>query len=116
MKVKYEDLKFNIVYENWNNKELKSVNVFDYEFMKTALDKIAKRKPDKRPDFEAFNKEIKSLMMYHFWSKCEFEFIISSWPSGKWETKVDVYDQLKLNWDLFIKQCWDYTTQHWRKK
>lgn len=115
-KINYKDLKFNIAYENFNCRELMTVNVFDYVFIKEELDKIAKRKPEKRPDFNTFNKEINSLMIYHFWGRCEYEFIISSWPSGRWETKVDVYEQIKLNWDLFIRQCWDYTTQHWRKK
>ena len=47
--------------------------------------------------------------MYYFWSKCEYEIIITCWP--KWdkfkEEKIDVYSQLNLNWDKFVNYIWE---------
>ena len=45
---------------------------------------------------------LERLCMYYFWSKCEYEVIVSSWPPREGsEEKIDIYDQLKANWDIF---------------
>lgn len=41
------------------------------------------------------------LCAYYFWSKCEHEVVVSGWPNGKNERKIDVYEQLKANWGVF---------------
>lgn len=48
--------------------------------------------------------------MYYFWSKCEWEIIISGWPPRDDfnDAKIDVYDQVKLNWDKFVDYTWDH--------
>ena len=40
---------------------------------------------------EGFWKEVK----YAFWSKCEYEVVVKEWPSGSYEMKIDVYQQLQ---------------------
>lgn len=47
--------------------------------------------------------------MYYFWSKCEWEIILSDFPPSKkfQEKKVDVYEQVMLNWDIFINYVWN---------
>jgi hypothetical protein len=45
--------------------------------------------------------------MYYFWSKAEWEIIISSWPNrDNDELKIDVFDQVMLNWEAFVDYCW----------
>ena len=45
---------------------------------------------------------LERLCMYYFWSKCEYEVIVSAWPPREGsEEKIDIYDQLKANWDIF---------------
>ena len=45
--------------------------------------------------------------MYYYWAKCEWEVIVSDWPtSGKVEAKIDVYNQVMLNWDKFADYTW----------
>ena len=44
---------------------------------------------------------------YCFWAKCEYEMIVTGWPQQKNEKKVDIYEQLRLNWDRFVKAFWD---------
>lgn len=48
--------------------------------------------------------------MYYFWSKCEWEIILSDFPpSDRFKKKkVDVYEQVMLNWDKFINYLWKY--------
>ena len=55
---------------------------------------------------EEFEKMLRSEMIYHYWSKAEWEVVISPWCArGNKETKIDIFDQLKLNWDRFVDYC-----------
>ena len=42
-----------------------------------------------------------------FACRCEYELIVSSWPTGFFEQKCDVYDQIVENIDaiVFIFNC-----------
>ena len=63
------------------------------------------RRYAKHKDIEKLKAEIKSWAMYCFWSKCEYEIILTSFPERKdfKQKKVDVYQQLMLNWDSFVE-------------
>lgn len=99
---------WNVYYENFNGREIQSCNIFDHYSFSEDVKKIYKKYKD---DFDTFSKEIKSSLMYYFWSKAEWEIIIGPWcgqnriPDAK--IKVDVYDQVMLNWDIFINYVWD---------
>ena len=41
--------------------------------------------------------------MYYFCAKAEWEIVISDWFGKQVEKKIDVYDQVMLNWDRFIE-------------
>ena len=63
----------------------KSIKNSDVDcFKKIALDKILRRET-----------------MYYFWSKCEYEVLVKSWPCEKDSLKVDVFNQLNANWEVF---------------
>ena len=65
-------------------------------------------KPKDRPKTkEALDKILESDARYYFWAKCEYEMIIHSWPVQKNDQKVDVYQQLKLNWPIFLDFFWE---------
>lgn len=65
-------------------------------------------KPKDRPKTkEDLNEILKSDAHYYFWSKCEYEMLITSWPSSKNIEKVDVYQQLELNWPIFLDFFWE---------
>jgi hypothetical protein len=50
----------------------------------------------------SIERRLERLCMYYFWSKCEYEVIVSSWPPREGsEIKIDIYDQLKANWNIF---------------
>ena len=109
-----EDMEWKVFYEDFNGKKIDLYNVFDhYSFMEAVKDAYKKYKND----FEAFSEEVRRSLQYYFWSKCEWEVIVSSWPAmpeGKEiEVKIDVYDQVRANWNKFIKYTWDMC--HMRK-
>lgn len=55
---------------------------------------------------------VNSIFMYHYWSKCEYEFIIIDWPykddsvSQSRPEKIDVYEQIKPNLNLIVDMLW----------
>ena len=53
---------------------------------------------------DTVEKQLDRLCMYYFWAKCEYEVIVSAWPprDGS-DKKIDVYSQLKANWEQFKK-------------
>lgn len=59
-----------------------------------------KRKQKHTPD-ELLEMELRRKCMYFFWSKCEYEVIVTGWPDTKTEKKIDIYQQLDANWDIF---------------
>jgi len=95
---------WNVFLEDFNRKEIRTFNVFHnctfIEQLKKEFRRYAKHK-----DIEKLKAEIKSWAMYCFWSKCEYEIILTSFPEKKdfKEKKVDVYQQLMLNWDSFVE-------------
>lgn len=129
-----QELCYNVYYNNFNSKEIEVFNIFDHGLF---YERAYKAKLKYKDDFEKFAEEIKRWLMYCFWSKSEYEVIITSWPpyvsgeeidrltetkkkqleeyqrfyreSARLEcgSKIDIYDQVMLNWDIFIKYVWD---------
>lgn len=112
-----------------NSKEIIKYNVFKHSGFLNNVLKIS------RDDKTVFAEKLRREAQYYFWSKCEMEVIITSWPAyidkDEYEritkevtsivnndrvfrvvnisptvgSKIDVYEQLMLNWDVFV----DYT-------
>ena len=108
-------LEWNVFISDYNRKEIKTFNVFDhYGFLQDCADNATKN----AKDYAAFVDRLNSNLMYFFWSKCEWEVIITDWPtSGKCEEKIDVYDQIMLNWEQFCRYVWEHAVElrRWRK-
>ena len=86
-----------------NRGEVEATNIFDHwkfdEDVQTDL-----RKCQSKNDFaDRFRRNL----MYHFWSKCEHETIVSSWPyTEKAALKIDIYQQVMLNFEIFCDYVW----------
>ena len=50
------------------------------------------------------------LLLYYFWAKSEWEIIISAWIRADVTKpiKIDVFDQVMMNWEQFCKYTWDH--------
>ena len=55
---------------------------------------------------EQFKKFIDNYLRYHYWSKCEWEFIALNWPGNDKEVKVDAYSILKPNIPVIAELLW----------
>ena len=98
-------MKWNVYYYNSNRERIETYNIFNhYGFVKYVIEPLKKIK--NKDDFAL---KLKSELMYYFWSKAEWEIIISPWPNkvkDKDELKIDVFDQVMLNWEAFVDYCW----------
>lgn len=92
---------------NFNSGEIEVHNVFDHwRFLEDCRKNAKKNGEDK----DAFAEQLKRDLMYYYWSKCEWEVIIDHWPPSERfrSEKIDVYDQVLLNWDLFVEYVWQH--------
>lgn len=97
-----------------NENCIKKFNVFHSHNFSNGC-KIAFKKYKNTEDIE---KEIKNWAMYSFWSKCEYEIVLNHFPgTNKFkEKKIDVYDQLLMNWDSFFKYVLEHKAYFLRKE
>ena len=81
-----------------NIKKVLDTHIIDY----SKLNKLFKQHAYRDIAFEAYEQILNRECMYYYWSKCEWEVIVSAWPprDGS-DKKIDVYSQLKANWELF---------------
>ena len=131
-------LEWNVYTEDFNSREIKIFNIFNHarvcENVKKALKKF-----DNKAEFA---EEVRKTLIWCYWSKCEWEIIITSFPAritkeeldrlnkeskddaekygceprSMWISpsvgkKVDVYEQIMLNWNAFIDYLWAHKTK-----
>lgn len=119
-----KELTWNVYRHDINSNEIEVFNVFDHWRFKEDLEKLLKTKPT----YNKLSEHLRKSAMYYFWSKCEYEVVVTSFPPRideneikrlrsdsfpygthvKLETgsKIDVYNQLELNWDQFVGYVW----------
>lgn len=139
------ELCWNVFVEDVNQKKIVLVNIFHYNWVVTnnIIDIYNKHKKNPMTPAE-FGDKVRKAIMHEYWSRSEYETIITSWPPyiddreldrlnterneriakyGKFYcaycnltvgVKVDVYSQIMMNWNHFIKYLWD--NQHLIKK
>ena len=97
-------LEWNVIHFDVNKKCFATYNVLSNYIIKEIVDQTKKITSK-----DLFAEEVRHIMMYHFWSKCEWEMVLREWTGSpnKKELKVDVYDQLTLNWKRFVDYLWD---------
>lgn len=129
------NMEWNVFYQDFNSRGIQTYNVFRHGGFKNDVDKYLKEYDEK----EVFAEKVKRSLMYYFWSKAEWEVIVTSWPpyidmkeldrinnerkktveeynrepyrlhvNLDMDKKIDVYDQVMNNWQIFIDYIWSY--------
>lgn len=109
-----KDLKWYVYYHSINSQTIKTYNIFNHYGFVQDIEKYFKKYKNK----EEFAEKLKSSLMYYFWSKSEWEVLIYPWCGGRdtKEIKIDVYDQVMNNWDIFVDYVWNSKIHRPRKK
>lgn len=114
---------FNVINYDINGRNFKSYNIIPY------LISCYNKEKNKPKTFDEFKEFIENESMYQWWSRCQYEIILSPWPcvsapNEGWDTtnendvqawkehwkkhlngckKIDVYDQVMMNLDVITK-------------
>lgn len=91
-------MKWFVYRHEFNSKKIEKFNIFDHCRFTEAVKKLKKMKLAK----DEFAEKLRSELMYYFWSKCEYEVIITSFPPY-----IDSDELCRLNEEneLFVKVC-----------
>lgn len=95
---------WNVFTFNFNTKKLNIYNVLSHTLFVESVERRAKELyGDNLPDYIKFKEYVKLELQYYFWSKCEYEVLLSAWPPNEniEDKKIDVYDQVMLNFEQF---------------
>ena len=102
-----------------NRNEVENYHVMPYLVSAWEEDKARKRKiwfkssddDTKEPTtVEEWKKAILAASRYEFWARCEYEIIVSEWPTEKHRVKLDVFDQINANIDVITELFMKYVS------
>ena len=82
---------FNVIIYDINRKVFEPYDVIPYLVRRYQKERI------KLTTVEEFKTFVKEWSQYQWWARCEYEIILSDWPSQEHEEKWDVYQQIMLN-------------------
>lgn len=96
-------MEWNAYCYNINTKEIEPMNIFRHSRFANDVIKAMRTCETK----EAFAEDVRHSLAYYFWSKSEYEILISGLFDSDKEYKVDIYSQVMLNYDKFINYLWN---------
>lgn len=99
------ELQWYVYHQDPNGGAIEPWNIFQHVSFREAVIRHMKKfltSSVRECDRRDFVKEVHSDLMYYFWCKAEYEIILKNWMGRDVEKKIDVYDQVMLNWPQFI--------------
>lgn len=137
------NLEWNVFRYDMNKDKITTFNIFNHWKFDEDIQKSLKKFKDK----DEFAEQLRRDLRYYFWSKCEYEVIITSFPTyitmneldrvndDRWNhkdrygtdymrinvspetgVKIDIYEQVMNNWDIFLDYVWNSKIHRPRKK
>ena len=132
--IRKHNLTYYVYIENVNKRKIEKYNVLN----DGIINEFEKRMKEQNIiDKKQFAEMVERVIMYHYWSRSEWEIILTSWPPhikveefirlnneiekykmdyGREpysltvnlaaDEKIDVYDQVMMNWNIFIDYLW----------
>lgn len=94
------DLEWYVLNYDFNGKKVENFNIFKNSRFLECLEKTLKHFKDTN-DYEVFKNELKTDLMYCFWSKREYEISVGDAFENNLDMfeKIDVYSQVLPNLD-----------------
>lgn len=114
-------LVWNVYIEEGN--QIKEYNIFSHGYFAERVMEIAGQVKSKNK----FAERLRSILAYYFWAKSEMEIVMTDRPyiskdelerlkgieckyrtsvNLEIERKIDVYSQVRMNWDVFVDYVW----------
>lgn len=96
-------IEYKVINWDFNQDKIEHYDIMPYLYNRLQ-EKIEKKHINPTDiSFERLKEFIDSESRYQFWSRCEYETIVSGFPKRKNEYKLDVYEQIKMNLDNITK-------------
>jgi len=102
--MKKEIVPYYVINWDFNSDKLEFYNVMPYFIDRWKTLKKSRSKYKVMPtSFEEFKSWLKEEAMYQFWARAQYECVVTGWPAPKNAHKLDIYQQLEANLDLFTR-------------
>ena len=88
---------FNVIIYDINRKKFKPYDVMDF-----FVDEYNEEE-NKPKTFDEFKEFVERKSMWRFWSRCEYEIILTDWPPSGVEEKWDIHRQILMNIDIITE-------------
>lgn len=100
-------VEYKVINWDFNTDRIEHYDIMPYLYAR--LEEKRKRRHISLKDltFERLKEFIDNESKYQFWSRCQYEVIVTGWPVQKHEHKLDVYEQIKMNLDNITKLMFD---------
>lgn len=100
------ELTWNVYIGNATHGTIEEYNIFSHDYFLDGLKKISRAYKDTQR--EEFCEHMRKELLYYFWGRVQWEVIIDHWPPKDdfHDKKVDVYEQVRLNWEPFCDYVW----------
>lgn len=91
-------------YHDINRRKIIKWNIFEHSTFRNKVEDMLKENLTK----EEFSAQLKKELMYYMWSKSEYELILHPWIGEANDVKIDIYDQVTMNWGSFVDYVWKF--------
>ena len=91
-------MEWNVFVYDVNKRRIVACNIFNHSRFKDDMQKLI----NSDVNDDEFKFKVRDLLMYYFRSRCEYEVMISDWIDEKYKMKIDVCDQVMMNFDKFV--------------
>jgi len=95
-------MKWNVYYHDSNAKKIIQWNIFKHGSFRKEVYELLKSDLNK----DDFIDQLRKSLMYYFWSKSEYQVLILPWVGQADDIKIDIYNQVMMNWDKFSEYVW----------
>lgn len=95
-----KDLEWFAFYQDFNSDKLIFTNVFRSNFVEDILKRVKSKSQFRKIDsYDSLKEAIRTEFVHDYWSKSEYEVIVSNWSGKDFEQKIDIWYQLEPNLD-----------------
>lgn len=85
------------------------INIFDHGGFCKDAEKSLKESTTVEELSDRLNKDL----MYYFWCRFEYEIYVKPLHESKeCGQKIDIYNQVKMNWEVFVDYVWRNGKEH----
>lgn len=97
--IKRNPTPFYVICENVNKKDFEKHDVMPY-LISCYKETEKKDRPTTLDEFKDF---VDRKSMYMYWARCQYEIVLVDWPCQRNSKKIDIYWQIKNNFDLVVR-------------